>query len=168
MKERRRYTWMVLSQHAQVADANNQSLTLSFGNAGARDAFGQRGSVDILRDVLIDEIGADLQIVLVVNNGPVEDGPQQRPAGVRPTTDRPSAQPAPARPQDAPQDPPLRESRVITPPPPPPEPSATGPRPPEDSDYSDDDEELIDEGLSVAELLAKELGAEVIQEDPID
>lgn len=151
VKERRRYTWMLLTQHAQVADANNQTLTLNFNNPGARDSFGQRGSVDVLRDVLIDEIGADLQIALVVNDGPIEDGPKQRPAGRPPVSDKATA-PAPS--SEAPS---VAEPQAGK------QPTTSA----EVADYSEDDEVIADDGLSVMELLAQELGAEVIQEDPL-
>ena len=145
VKDRRRYTWMILNQHVQIADATSERLTLAFSNVGARDNFGQRGSIDILRDVLIDEIGADLQIVMVLSDGSGEEGPHQRPAG------RP---PVPTTPED---DRPAASAP----------PSPATPPPPDEDAWSDDDEVIVDEGLSVAELLAKELGAEVIHEEPL-
>lgn len=141
IKERRRYTWLLLSQHAQVVEVADGKLTLGFGNPGARDSFAQRGnpdqpsSVDILHAAIVDEIGVQLQVVSVLAEHPT-DVPQQRPVG---------SAPAP--------------TNVSTPPPAPPEP---------EPQISEDDEELVDEGLSVAELLASRLGAEVIHEEPIE
>lgn len=137
VKDRRRYTWMMLREHAQVLDLTDGRLTLGFANPGARDSFGARGSTDDLREVLLAEIGVELHIVSVLSDSPPDTAPSQRPAGSSPTSVA-ATNPDPA-------------------PPPPPEPQ-----------ISDDDEELVDENLTVYELLASELGAEVIHEEPTD
>jgi DNA polymerase-3 subunit gamma/tau len=62
VKRRRRFTWMTISQHAQVAEVSDGTLVLSFANPGARDSFLKGGSDDVLRDALVEVMGADLRI----------------------------------------------------------------------------------------------------------
>jgi DNA polymerase-3 subunit gamma/tau len=62
VKRRRRFTWMTISQHAQVAEVSGGTLVLSFANSGARDSFLKGGSDDVLRDALVEVMGADLRI----------------------------------------------------------------------------------------------------------
>jgi DNA polymerase-3 subunit gamma/tau len=66
VKGKRRFTWILLSQNAQVAEVRDGTLTLSMANAGARDSFGRGGSEDILREALVVVLGADLRIATVV------------------------------------------------------------------------------------------------------
>ncbi|MBO0812897.1 MAG: DNA polymerase III subunit gamma and tau, partial [Microlunatus sp.] len=60
VKNRRRFTWILLSQNAHVADLTNGTVVLAMPNAGARDSFARGGSEDILREALISVLGADL------------------------------------------------------------------------------------------------------------
>ena len=60
VKNRRRFTWILLSQNAQVTDVRDGTLLLSLANVGARDSFGKGGSEDILREALIAALGVDL------------------------------------------------------------------------------------------------------------
>jgi DNA polymerase-3 subunit gamma/tau len=53
---------MTISQHAQVAEVSDGTLVLSFANPGARDSFLKGGSDDVLRDALVEVMGADLRI----------------------------------------------------------------------------------------------------------
>jgi len=53
VKRRRRFTWMTISQHAQVTEVSEGTLVLTFTNAGARDSFLRGGSDDVLRDALV-------------------------------------------------------------------------------------------------------------------
>jgi DNA polymerase-3 subunit gamma/tau len=62
VKRRRRFTWMTISQHAQVTEVSDGTLVLTFANAGARDSFLRGGSDDVLRDALVEVMGADLVI----------------------------------------------------------------------------------------------------------
>lgn len=66
VKGRRRFTWILLSQNAQVLQADVDGLSLAFNSAGARDSFQNGGSNDVLREALIDVLGADLPIHCVV------------------------------------------------------------------------------------------------------
>ncbi|QGN35642.1 DNA polymerase III subunit gamma and tau [Microlunatus sp. Gsoil 973] len=67
VKDRRRFTWILLSQNAHLADLTNGTLVLAMPNAGARDSFGRGGSEDVLREALITVIGADLKIETMVD-----------------------------------------------------------------------------------------------------
>jgi DNA polymerase III subunit gamma/tau len=62
VKRRRRFTWMTISQHAQVTEVSEGTLVLTFANPGARDSFLRGGSDDVLRDALVEVMGADLTI----------------------------------------------------------------------------------------------------------
>ncbi|MYX62244.1 DNA polymerase III subunit gamma and tau, partial [Streptomyces sp. SID8382] len=46
VKNRRRFTWILLSQNATVAGFDGTTLQLGFSNAGARDSFVGGGSED--------------------------------------------------------------------------------------------------------------------------
>ena len=74
VKGKRRFTWILLSQNAQVADLRDGTLTLAMANTGARDSFGRGGSEDILREALIVVLGADFNIKTMVD---VAATPQQ-------------------------------------------------------------------------------------------
>jgi DNA polymerase-3 subunit gamma/tau len=53
---------MTISQHAQVTEVSGGTLVLTFANPGARDSFLRGGSDDVLRDALVEVMGADLVI----------------------------------------------------------------------------------------------------------
>src|SRR4051794_38879425 len=55
-KQRRRVTWIHLTQHAQVVAVDAQVLTLGFSNVGARESFDNRGSAEILPAAAIDVV----------------------------------------------------------------------------------------------------------------
>jgi len=133
VKERRRFTWILLSQNAQVGEVADGVLTLSFSNAGAKDSFFSGGSDDILADVLVDLVGATLRVVGVVGEG--------------------SAQPREQRPHDDAGHV-ASHSREPMPEPEPPEP---------EEEVSRYDVEVGDNAASATELLTSQLGAEVIE-----
>ena len=152
----KRFTWMLLSQNSQVVGIEANVLTLGFKTAGARESFLQGGSDQILRQAMIDLIGADWRIEAVVDPSadPVKaaaprvikpavvDAPPVSPAA-------PSRPPAPASPPQAAQEP---EAEPIDP-----------------DDYVDPaDPTISNEAESGAALLARELGATVIEEIPHD
>jgi len=68
VKRRRRFTWMTISQHAQVTEVSDGTLVLMFANPGARDSFLRGGSDDVLRDALVEVMGADLTISAVLES----------------------------------------------------------------------------------------------------
>ncbi|MDX2974701.1 hypothetical protein PWY36_36435, partial [Kribbella solani] len=67
VKAKRRFAWIVLSQHAQVIAIDDHALTLGLGNAGARESFARSGSDEILRQAMIDTIGVNRRVEAVVD-----------------------------------------------------------------------------------------------------
>jgi DNA polymerase III subunit gamma/tau len=200
VKRQRRFTWIMLSQNAQVSAFDGRTLTVGLSNAGARDRFVSSGSDEILRQALIDVVGADWRIEAIVD-----------PSGG--TGARATRAPAPREPGGAPGDAappepaaPEPDAAPIAAPPPPADPAGgpaggprteaqpqTSPRSVEqargairptrrgggqaqseggdagsDDDADPDDPDADEAGLSSAELLARELGAQVIEEIPRD
>jgi DNA polymerase III subunit gamma/tau len=68
-KQRRRVTWIHLTQQAQVVQVDDTTLTLGFGNAGARDSFDNGGSAEIVRQAAIDVVGHDWRVETIVDPG---------------------------------------------------------------------------------------------------
>lgn len=102
VKLKRRYTWILLSQNAQVAAVDDKTLTVALVNAGARASFVSGGSDEILRQAAIDVIGHDWRIEAIVDPSaqPGAD-PGSDPRVVRPAVSEqptPSAASAPAAP----------------------------------------------------------------------
>ncbi|MBM4829952.1 DNA polymerase III subunit gamma and tau [Actinospica acidiphila] len=184
VKNRRRFTWILLSQNAQVTGFDGTTLQLGFVNAGARDNFVSSGSEDVLRQALTEQFNVQWKIEAVVDPSgggtPAASGPAGGPSGGRgggggygapggggygaPSggsgdTRSPSAPqpPAPASPSSAPSAPaPAAPSRPAAPEPP--------PVSPEDDIPEDDDPDLDESALSGKELLVRELGATVVEE----
>ncbi len=178
VKNRRRFTWILLSQNAQVTGFDGTTLQLGFVNAGARDNFLSSGSEDVLRQALTEQFNVQWKIEAVVDpsggGGPAASGPAGGPSGGRSggsgygapggggpgDTRRPSAPQAsvPAPPSPAPSAPaPAAPSRPAAPEPP-------APVSPEDDIPEDDDPDLDESALSGQELLVRELGATVVEE----
>ncbi|MFI1335537.1 DNA polymerase III subunit gamma and tau [Streptomyces sp. NPDC020845] len=67
VKNRRRFTWILLSQNATVTGFDGTTLQLGFSNAGARDSFVSGGSEDVLRQALSDAIGVQWRIEAIVD-----------------------------------------------------------------------------------------------------
>ncbi|MFI0816772.1 DNA polymerase III subunit gamma and tau [Streptomyces sp. NPDC021098] len=67
VKNRRRFTWILLSQNASVSGFDGTTLQIGFPNAGARDSFANGGSEDILRQALHDAIGVQWRIEAIVD-----------------------------------------------------------------------------------------------------
>jgi DNA polymerase III subunit gamma/tau len=88
VKTKRRYTWILLSQNAQVAAVDDTTLTIALVNAGARNSFSSGGSEEILRQAAIDVIGHDWRIEAIVD-------PSAQP-GAEPVTVTRPAVPAPS------------------------------------------------------------------------
>ncbi|MGZ4437976.1 MAG: DNA polymerase III subunit gamma and tau [Nocardioidaceae bacterium] len=63
----RRYTWILLSQNAQVSATDDKTLTIALLTAGARNSFVESGSDQILRQAAIDVIGRDWRIEAIVD-----------------------------------------------------------------------------------------------------
>ncbi|MEU1374748.1 DNA polymerase III subunit gamma and tau [Streptomyces triculaminicus] len=183
VKNRRRFTWILLSQNAQVAGCDGTTLQVGFSNAGARDSFANGGSEDVLRQALGD-LGLQWKTELLVDPS---GGAGGAPAGGgfgggAPSYARPPAQERPQAyaPAAAPAAPPQQAAAPAAPAPaqeyrqaPPSAPAAPAapyrePEPPsvaiEDDMPAEDDPDLVDSALSGHDLIVRELGATVIEE----
>ncbi|WP_432092161.1 DNA polymerase III subunit gamma and tau [Streptomyces sp. bgisy100] len=180
VKNRRRFTWILLSQNAQVAGFDGTTLQLAFSNAGARDSFVSGGSEDVLRQALSESLGLQWRVEAIVDpsggggsQGGGSAGPGQGPG---PGFGGGGA-PRPAAPAPAPQQPvrPAAPAPEVAPPPAAPEPrprpeaGAYGApeRPPvslEDDLPEADDPDLDESALSGHDLIVRELGATVVEE----
>ncbi len=182
IKSMRRFTWMLLSQNAQVVGVEGTVLTLGFKNAGARESFAGGGSDEILRQALIDMVGADWKIEAIIDPSaqPGATPPPQvtKPAVVPevsapdPTAAAPGTPPDWAAPGESPPHRPASAETVararegITPTRTGTDQESTAPRDDPDADVDRNDEDADDSGLQGAELLQRELGATVIEEIP--
>ncbi|MFI6682785.1 DNA polymerase III subunit gamma and tau [Streptomyces sp. NPDC050485] len=172
VKNKRRFTWILLSQNAQVAGFDGTTVQLGFINAGARDNFASSGSEDVLRSVLSERFGVQWKVEAIIDpsggaqppaaagnfggSAPRPPAPpvqQHQPVQPPPQPPRPSTQAAPAPVQQQSQAPaPVRQEE----PPPPVR--------PEDDVPEDDDPDLVDNALSGHDLIVRELGATVVEE----
>ncbi|MGY0492835.1 DNA polymerase III subunit gamma and tau [Streptomyces sp. WG-D5] len=176
VKNKRRFTWILLSQNAQVTGFDGATLQLGFVNAGARDNFASSGSEDVLKAALSEQFNVHWKIDAVVDASggggapPAPGGgyggggggyggggyaPAPAPAPAPPAHSAPSSPqpassgpaPAPApEPAPAPQEPPRRSVSV------------------EDDIPEDDDPDLDEKSLSGHDLIVRELGATVVEE----
>ncbi|MFD5650977.1 DNA polymerase III subunit gamma and tau [Streptomyces sp. NPDC127039] len=191
VKNRRRFTWILLSQNAQVTGFDGTSLQLGFVNAGARDNFVSSGSEDVLRQALAEQFNVQWKIDAVVDPSgggtapPPAGGPSGPSGGFGGSGGggfgggsgggsgggggggfgggAPAQRPSASAP--APAAPPRAPASAPAPAPAP-RPSAPEPPPvsPEDDIPEDDDPDLDESALSGKELLARELGATVVEE----
>ncbi|MEU5887637.1 DNA polymerase III subunit gamma and tau [Streptomyces sp. NPDC047461] len=189
VKNRRRFTWILLSQNAQVAGFDGTTLQIGFVNVGARDNFVSSGSEDVLKQALGEQFNVQWKIEAVVDPSGGSAPPQT--GGGTPgfngggggygTPGTPGAPgpsggyggggaPAPAqRPATPAPNPTTPAQSPATPPSaaaPAPRPSAPEPPPvsPEDDIPEDDDPDLNESALSGRELIVRELGATVMEE----
>jgi len=156
---KRRFAWVMLSQNANVHALEGNTLTIAVVNAGARDSFVRSGCDEILRQALVDVIGVEWAVETVVD------------PSANPASPSGSSRPAPKPPAEPPNPPPAangarEEARSAI------EPTRNGPRS-RDAEQAADadahpDDPTIDEGVDHDELLARELGAKVIEEIPHD
>ncbi|WP_328943536.1 DNA polymerase III subunit gamma and tau [Streptomyces sp. NBC_00250] len=179
VKNRRRFTWILLSQNAQVAGFDGTTLQLGFLNAGARDNFASSGSEDVLKQALAEQFNVNWKVEAIIDpsggaspppaatgfggsGGTGGFGRPQAPAPAPafqqappPAPVQPQAQAAPAFPQaSAPAQAP---APAYTPP-------APQPVAPEDDVPEEDDPDLVDSALSGHDLIVRELGATVVEE----
>ncbi|MER6691185.1 DNA polymerase III subunit gamma and tau, partial [Streptomyces minutiscleroticus] len=166
------FTWILLSQNAQVAGFDGTTLQLGFVNAGARDNFASSGSEDVLRQALAEQFNVHWKVEAIVDPS---GGSAPPPSGFgggggyggghgggAPVPSRPAPQQAPAAP--APR--PAASAPAAPSPAPAPRPAAPEPPPvsPEDDIPEDDDPDLDESALSGHELIVRELGATVVEE----
>ncbi|WP_280850624.1 DNA polymerase III subunit gamma and tau [Streptomyces sp. SAI-041] len=193
VKNRRRFTWILLSQNAHVAGFDGTTLQLGFVNAGARDNFASSGSEEVLRQALSEQFSVQWKIEAVVDpsgggaappasggfnggggygagggyGGGGAGGGSAGGYGTGTTGGygTPSLQ-APSSPQASPA--PAAQSTPSPAPTPAPAPQRSTPEPPpvsiEDDIPEDDDPDLNESALSGRELIVRELGATVVEE----
>ncbi|MEU5399805.1 DNA polymerase III subunit gamma and tau [Streptomyces sp. NPDC005963] len=75
VKNRRRFTWILLSQNAQVAGFDGTTLQLGFLNAGARDNFASSGSEDVLRQALSEQFHVQWKVEAIIDPSGGTGGP---------------------------------------------------------------------------------------------
>ncbi|MFC8518668.1 DNA polymerase III subunit gamma and tau [Streptomyces sp. NPDC057257] len=194
VKNRRRFTWILLSQNAQVAGFDGTTLQLGFVNAGARDNFASSGSEDVLRQALAEQFNVQWKIEAIVDPS---GGSAPAPTGGTPGFNGGGGaapggyggagsaggyggggnaggygaggtaapqRPAPPQPTPSAPTPPTTPAPTPTPAP---QPAAPDPTPPvsiEDDIPEDDDPDLNESALSGHELIVRELGATVMEE----
>ncbi|MFE0176819.1 DNA polymerase III subunit gamma and tau, partial [Streptomyces sp. NPDC059002] len=168
VKNRRRFTWILLSQNAQVTGFDGTTLQIGFVNAGARDNFASSGSEDVLRQALSELFGVQWKVEAIVDpSGGSAPPPAAGNFGGAPVAQRPAApqQPTPPPAAPAPQAPPPSAPAPAQDPAP-----RSAPAPehvsPEDDIPEDDDPDLVESALSGHDLIVRELGATVIDEYP--
>jgi DNA polymerase-3 subunit gamma/tau len=174
VKGKRRFTWILLSQNAQVAELRNGTMVLAMANVGARDSFSRGGSEDVLREALVVVLGADFRIETMVEGGPSDPPSPTRPAPVEeqataswnapapvpvtaaapPTPEPPARLDPQARDQARQQIRPTRQG-----------PTSTGADDERDAAATRQDSDLEETTESHTELLARHLGAEIIAEE---
>ncbi|WP_328789750.1 MULTISPECIES: DNA polymerase III subunit gamma and tau [unclassified Streptomyces] len=175
VKNRRRFTWILLSQNAQVTGFDGTTLQLGFPNVGARDNFASSGSEDVLKAVLAEQFQVNWKIEAVVGGGspapvptssygssygaPAAPAPAYSPPPA-PAQQQAAAPQAPPAPQYAPQQP----SPQSAPAPQPPVQQAPPPVAPEDDFAEEDDPDLVESALTGHDLIVRELGATVVEE----
>ncbi|MFI6154063.1 DNA polymerase III subunit gamma and tau [Kitasatospora sp. NPDC051170] len=193
VKNRRRFTWILLSQNGQVAGFDGSVLQVSFINAGARDSFVSSSSDDVLRQALSDALGVDWRIECIVDpsggvggaGGPGPSGgggggggggwgaPARPAAAAAPVQAPPVSvpQPQPQAPVQPPAPPQAVQAQPVQPAPvAPARPVQAPPQPPapvvapEDDIPEADDPDLVEEAFSGQELIIRELGATVLEE----
>ncbi|MFI2760847.1 DNA polymerase III subunit gamma and tau [Streptomyces echinatus] len=186
VKNRRRFTWILLSQNAQVTGFDGTTLQLGFVNAGARDNFSGSGSEDVLRQALAEQFNVQWKIDAIVEPsgggsappapggspgfgggggfggspaggyGGAPGGGHGAPAAARPAPPQPAPQASAAPRGGAPAAPAPAPRPAAAPEPP--------PVAPEDDIPEDDDPDLDESALSGHELIVRELGATVMEE----
>ncbi|MEU8777454.1 DNA polymerase III subunit gamma and tau [Streptomyces sp. NPDC048606] len=172
VKNRRRFTWILLSQNAQVTGFDGTTLQLGFPNPGARDNFASSGSEDVLKAVLAEQFQVNWKIDAVVGGGgpaPVQHSsyaaPQApvapAPVPSAPAYEPPAADRQPPAPADRqayrPQAPQQEAPRPVAQ-------QAPPPVAPEDDVAEADDPDLVESALTGHDLIVRELGATVVEE----
>ena len=146
VKELRRFTWVMLSQNAQVVSLEDDTLTLALVNAGARDSFVSSRSHEYVQQALHDVLGVTWRIDHIVD-------PTADPARNEGATDGATADAQGVRSPDAVRDA-MRDAQ--------PDPVADDP----DAGAHPDDPVVDVDGPE--QLLSRELGAQVIDDQSGD
>ncbi|WP_235493064.1 DNA polymerase III subunit gamma and tau [Aeromicrobium sp. Leaf245] len=160
VKGLRRFTWIMLSQNAQVQALDGTTLTIALVNSGARDSFMASGSAEYVQKALQQVIGVQWRIDAIVDpSADPRAASNPAPASPQAAAPTPPAQAAPATGGDAGRGVGAPESvrQAMR------EPASMAP--PEDPDASaHPDDPVVDQGTDPEQLLSRELGARVIDE----
>ena len=141
VQELRKFTWIQLSQHAQVVGLEGGTLTIAFNQGGVHTNFTQGRGDELVRQALIDLVGQDWKVEAIVDPS-AQPGTEPRVTVTRPAVTAPTT-PAPT--PEAPGAPPASADAV-----------------------AHRDDPAADEDLDGAQLLSSRLGAQVIEEIPHD
>jgi len=146
VKNLRRFTWVMLSQNAQVTSLDGDTLTISLVNVGARDSFLKSGSDACVQQAIHEVLGINWKIDTIVDPS-AEPMPQVGEPASAPATPRGVGATAEVR--EAISNPQARQT-------------------PEDVDAgADRNDPIVEiEVIDPEQLLTRELGAEVIEEIP--
>jgi DNA polymerase-3 subunit gamma/tau len=163
VKGMRRFTWVMLSQNASVHSLDGTTLTIALVNGGARDSFARSGSDEVVRQALIDKLGVDWRVETIVDSSaatgaaaPASPAPPAAGGGGWAAA-RPADAEVTAAARDAIRPTRRGESDHV----------AESARQ-SDAAVNRDDPSADGDPVSSDELLARELGAEVIEEIPHD
>nr|WP_232549193.1 DNA polymerase III subunit gamma and tau [Propioniciclava soli] len=176
VKNRRRVTWIVLRENAQVHAFADDVLTLSIDNPGARESLGRGGSMDIVREAVLEVLGIAPRIEAIAGDAEPPSSTLAQAAPPRPEQPTPRQaeaeqaqaeqaraeqdQAGRARAERAQREGAAQARQNIT---------AMQPGPVAEDDgeetASRDDADLDAEPLGSEELLATQLGAELIAEE---
>ncbi len=156
-QRKRRVTWIHLTQNSQVVGFDGTTLTLGFNNAGARGSF-DGGSSDVLQEAIREVVGAEWQIETILDPGaaagtsaPLPRAETAPPAAAEPPESADAAEPAAEPPAP-------RRSRMAD--------VQSQPELVHDPDAAVDRDDADVDAESGADLLVRELGAQVIEEIP--
>lgn len=156
VKGLRRFTWIMLSQNAQVQALDGSTLTIALVNAGARDSFVASGSAEYVQQALQQVIGVQWRIDAIVDPSAdprAASAPSAAPGAPTSAAAPPPSDASASRGVGAPES--VRQAMR--------EPGAV--EPPEDPDASaHPDDPVVDQGADPEQLLSRELGARVIDE----
>jgi DNA polymerase-3 subunit gamma/tau len=158
VQKMRRYAWALLSQNAQVMDVAGGVITIGLVNAGARDSFVRGGHDEILRQALIDELGVDWSVEAIIDGSTLSGRTSRQPepsSAPSPSPDSPTAPADEQRPHVEAAKEAIRQTRRG---------GAADPEAEPPADVRDDDQVIDDAAVSSHELVARELGAEVIDD----
>ncbi|KAA1419618.1 DNA polymerase III subunit gamma and tau [Nocardioides humilatus] len=167
-QRKRRVTWIHLTQNSQVVGFDGTTLTLGFNNAGARGSF-EGGSAEVLQEAIREVVGAEWRIECILDPGataggappPADPGFPAAPAvSAAPLTSDPPPWDTPAAAEPAPEPPAPRRPRMAD------IQAEAEAEPPHDPDEAVDLDDADVDAESGAELLVRELGAQVIEEIP--
>ncbi|MGP3635571.1 DNA polymerase III subunit gamma and tau, partial [Streptomyces sp. 24-1644] len=191
VKNRRRFTWILLSQNAQVTGFDGTTLQIGFLSAGARDNFATSGSEEVLKQALAERFNAQWKVEAVIDPSGGSGQPPQTGGGRPPAA--PYQPPAPApqsyeppaqqqgqqgqqgqhqgqQGQQSPSSGYASQSQGASGPGSEAAPQTHyAPEPPrsvapEDDTPEADDPDLVDSALSGHDLIVRELGATVVEE----